>query len=526
MTHLLLTVRLLDDRYHGLLARGGPPEWPPSPFRLFAALVASAARLGELVVGVDDPKNTNLTPIGQALDWLQQHTAKHPPIIIAPKAKTGHAIMHFVPNNDGDKKRDRQERLTTKPTMPTLVVLEPGQRAEVHYVWDIEDEDCPIEEIQRVAWNVTALGWGIDLAFADARRATENDIQELKGIRWYPKTNAGSLRDTLRVPKRDAAPNACTLSDLRHCHSTYINRVEQGKPLKTVDRPKVFERVLYASVERPISRPYRVFRIECDDELNRFAYPQAQLVHIAGMVKHLAIEAMKRNPPPDRRARTADEWLESYVAGHQSKESKNTGAPHTQVSYIPLQSIGDPNTDPGVRRVMIVAPVGDDAWLEHIARHLDGALLQPLPHTTLPPGTRLERINDRSRDGVRDAYLRASAKWASVTPVILPGHDDRKPEKTRSLILKALRQSGIEQPCTFDWSALSHFRRMLPAHKYRKDPSDPSKRILANYVRPDHLRDLTAVHLILTFANDLEVPGPIVIGAGRHCGFGLMAPVK
>src|ERR1700678_4467698 len=104
MTHLLLTVRFLDDRYHGLLDRGGPPEWPPSPFRLFQALVAGVARRGELVDGEEVSSNTTFTPIGQALGWLQQLTRDHPPIIIAPKSKTGQAITRFVPNNDGDKK--------------------------------------------------------------------------------------------------------------------------------------------------------------------------------------------------------------------------------------------------------------------------------------------------------------------------------------------------------------------------------------------------------------------------------------
>src|ERR1700722_17123719 len=114
MTHLLLTVRWLDDRYHGLLDRGGPPEWPPSPFRLFQALVAGVARRGELD-----------SPIGQSLSWLQK---LDPPIIITPKSKTGQAITRFVPNNDGDKKFDRQERLTAKPTIPTLMLLEPHQK--------------------------------------------------------------------------------------------------------------------------------------------------------------------------------------------------------------------------------------------------------------------------------------------------------------------------------------------------------------------------------------------------------------
>ena len=49
-----------------------------------------------------------------------------------------------------------------------------------------------------------------------------------------------------------------------------------------------------------------------------------------------------------------------------------------------------------------------------------------MPGTTLPPGTHLQRVADRAPDGVRDAYLRASRTWASVTPVILDGHIKKK----------------------------------------------------------------------------------------------------
>jgi CRISPR-associated protein Csb2 len=39
-------------------------------------------------------------------------------------------------------------------------------------------------------------------------------------------------------------------------------------------------------------------------------------------------------------------------------------------------------------------------------------------------------------------------------------------------------------------------------------------------LRPGHLLELSAVHLRLAF--EQPVPGPLTIGAGRHCGFGLM----
>jgi CRISPR-associated protein Csb2 len=333
---------------------------------------------------------------------------------------------------------------------------------------------------------------------------------------FFPREDPNAFGIEVRVP------TVGSMDSLTECFRQYLGRFESSNSTLLESSVPLYEPWPYTA---GIPRPHAVFKL-IDENDDTVTYPQSKLVHIAGMVKHLAIETMKTNSPRDLRGRTPDEWVDSYVAGHETKENKDRGAPHAQLSYIPLQSIGNPNTDPGVRRVMVVAPVGDDAWLEHLVARLDGALLEPLPATKLPAGTRLERIDDHRRDGVRDAYLRASTTWASVTPVILPGHDDRKPEKTRSLLLKALQHSGIEQPCTFEWSAFSHFRKMLTAHKYRKDPNDPTKKMLINYIRPDHLLDQTAVHVLLTFANGLAIPGPVTLGAGRHYGFGLMAAIK
>ena len=41
-SYLCLTVRFLQPYYHGR-TDGGEPEWPPSPLRVFQALVAAAA---------------------------------------------------------------------------------------------------------------------------------------------------------------------------------------------------------------------------------------------------------------------------------------------------------------------------------------------------------------------------------------------------------------------------------------------------------------------------------------------------
>ncbi|MFX8500611.1 type I-U CRISPR-associated protein Csb2, partial [Acinetobacter baumannii] len=75
---LLLSVRFHDGRYHGL------GDWPPAPPRQFQALVAAAAD-GPVLAAADRA----------ALAWLERLS---PPLIAAPRARTGAAIRHFVPN--------------------------------------------------------------------------------------------------------------------------------------------------------------------------------------------------------------------------------------------------------------------------------------------------------------------------------------------------------------------------------------------------------------------------------------------
>jgi len=225
------------------------------------------------------------------------------------------------------------------------------------------------------------------------------------------------------------------------------------------------------------------------------------------------------SPPPGIEKheawKDADDWVLRYVAGHRPEGETD----HRQLSYLPLPSIGHEHADQNVRRVMIAAPHGDERWLEHVARRLAGQQLIPKRGDEFgdagPPT--LVRVR---RDNVARCYTQPANRWASVTPVILPGHDDKKPAKRLKLIRKALHDAGIEQPCEFEWSAFSRFRKSYSAHKYDKRGSNKGK---IGYFRPDHLLSQTAVHLTVRFQQ--RVPGPLTIGAGRHCGFGLMAVI-
>ncbi len=487
MTHLLVTVRWLDDRYHGLLGRDGPPEWPPSPFRLFQALVAGVGRRNQLG-----------TKLGRALRWLEE---REPPVILAPRSQQGAVVTRFVPNNDADKKPNRQDRLTSKTSRPTIMLAAP----ELHYLWKILEQDTETARFFcEAAGYLTALGWGIDMAYADARLIDESEVNTLRGVRWCPRPEVVRDVGMLRIPK------AGSLEDLNRAYQSALDRIQPGKPLNSVLKPRVFDYVFYESKERLLGRPYVVFELRNDDD-TRFSYPQSRLVHLAGMLRHLAGKLMEDSPPEGVEHPT--EWVRAYVLGHCDAASQQ----HRQLSYLPLPSIGMAHTDATVRRLMIAAPLGDDRVLHHLAKLLAGQRLRPTPETKIVRPPTLVRAH---RDNVAHFYTEPATNWASVTPVVLPGHDDHKPDKTRKLIEKALQQSGVEQACEFEWSTVSVFPKALSAHKY-----DRNKRP-CGYIRPDHLLSKTAIHLRLRFKEGVKMPGPLAVGAGRHCGLGLMAGVE
>lgn len=498
--YLCISVTLLDPLFHGK-ADHDKPEWPPSPLRLFQAVLRGAR------TGSRESQWTRAK--AAAFEWLERC---EPPVIVAPCAllsRSSHTL--FVPNNDSDKECDQRNRLTSKVARPYHLPEDIEDR-RLHYLWRINEEDNSsaldyAELLCAESRHLLALGWGIDQAVATGHILPQDEAEAFvrKGVKWRPFHGHQYAADTRRVPRQG------TFCNLEMVYESFVNRVN-GRRYTPPLKPSVFGRTRYVCPDFIPSRPYAVFELRHDDgEYCR--YSQRKLIHVAGMVRHLARQTMLSDPPPG----VADHWIERYIAGHRPEGETD----HRQLSYLPLPSIGHEHADQIVRRVMIAAPVGDDAWLEHVAHRLAGQRLQSDPERGADFGDAgLPMLARVSRDNISRHYMGPAKRWASVTPVILPGHDDRKPYKTRKLIEAALAQSDIEQPCEFEWSAHSLFRKSFSAHKYDQD------RKPIGYIRPDHLLTQTAVHLKLQFSHDLRIPGPLAIGAGRHCGFGLMAAAE
>jgi CRISPR-associated protein Csb2 len=130
---LLIAVRLHDGRYHGT------GDGPPSPARLFQALVAGAGLSGPLEESESE-----------ALKWINE---RKPPVIASPVVVNGQSFRNYLPNNDldavgGDVRRIGKIR-TWKPMRPHL--FDPD--IPWLYAWAFEAD----EESERHAMGICSL---------------------------------------------------------------------------------------------------------------------------------------------------------------------------------------------------------------------------------------------------------------------------------------------------------------------------------------------------------------------------------
>src|ERR1019366_6796881 len=164
-SHFCLSLHFLDRAFHGG-GDGSEREWPPSPLRVFQALVAAAARrnAGEL------DANARF-----ALEWMERQP---PPVVVAPTSIEGTGYRLSVPNNAMDVVARAWSRgndsnsgdanpathRTMKPVRPQLLLNDEA----VYYLWRLpeplsEEVRGHVQLLSGSAGSIVALGWGLDL---------------------------------------------------------------------------------------------------------------------------------------------------------------------------------------------------------------------------------------------------------------------------------------------------------------------------------------------------------------------------
>jgi CRISPR-associated protein Csb2 len=510
---LSITFRFIQPSptFHGRVD-ADEPEWPPSPMRAFQALLNAAC------------SRSRGKPLPSDVHSALQVLELFPPHIIAPRAKLSTVgYRAYVPHNQTDLVTAAWHRGSTeaniagfrteKDIRPMRVESSGDDLPAVRYLYSLDAAHADPREllaaIRPAARSIHCLGWGIDQVIADAVLIDESDLTSASGEHWRPGPFGGR---PLRVPRSGSLDALCVR------HRKFLNRLDDNNwtPVPPLQATTM---IRYHRDTDPLPRPCAVFKL-VDENEDAYRYAHAKLVHIAGMVRHSAIEAMARNPPPFA---TDPGWISRVVRGKRDESSTN---PHRQFSYVPLPSIGHAHADAMIRNIMIVAPLGMGRELNYLTEQLNGQALEPEGDAEsskgdstpcLPRRIELQKFTPPRGKFIAECYLGTSRVWHTVTPVILDGHNDKKAEKTIKLIQAALQRSGIETPCTFTWQSIPFLKNCLTAHKYDQDGRH------TGYHRPAHLSDQTAIHVRLTF--DHPVPGPLIIGSGRHCGFGLFSAV-
>lgn len=478
MNHLLITIRFLDGRYHGL-RDGGEPEWPPSPMRLFQALLAGA-------------KARWSSSLSNAFEWLE----RHPPIIRAPQGRPGQRLLTYVPNNNSDS---GEMVRTAKLAAPTLL----GHERHVEYVWNVEPGDLlNAKTITEAARNVRALGWGLDLAIGDGLITDAGDLPpppESFDV-YLPQPAGDRGGEILRIP----VPGS--LVSLEEAYKRSLDRVQANGELR--DHPGIakFAPCVYAC---SAGRPFCVFSLQTLDEEPASFHPN-HVKQLVGMIRNAAASAEVRKAVDilNQSAQNGNRVdVDRVILGHPPD------APGARLSILPLPSIGHANSDGRIRRVLLAESLGEDGGLvRELGQILHGRKLTPDGPST-SPAIQLIRLDADTFS--RKWYHGSARSWTSVTPVLLPGYDDRRQhrgnqrkrlDRAEELTAKALHQAGINSPARFElsyapfWPGTLHARAYAPREK------------LSHYPR---------YHVKLTFSRPLA--GPLAIGAGRHAGFGVMA---
>ncbi len=483
---LFLTVHLHDDRWHGV------GDWPPSPMRLFQALVAGVGLHGALA----DHR--------EALAWLEAADA---PTIAAPLSTETRGFTNFVPNNDldavgGDPRRVGEIR-AGKTIKPRLFQTAAG----FLYAWTYGgdgDADRHARAIIAAAECLYQFGRGVDMAWATGEIVTADEAEARlaahPGQLWRPSKGAALGGTALRCPQ------AGTLESLIERHREQSRRISGG--LLRQPRQAVYRQVGY---DCPPDR--LLFDLKPRDGMARFKpWPLTEAAALATSVRNKAVARLTHAMPGDKAN------IEPVLVGRGATERDKAA----RVRILPLPSIGGAHTDPSIRRVLVERPpdcplsAGDLAWaFSGLDLGVDYATGEVAPNDlpVLAPAADAGMLHHYGMDGEPSERI-----WRTVTPAALPVHRaaGRRPGSERADNEAAAAQAARQ--------ALRHagITAAVEMVRVQREPFAGRGALAAAFAAGTRFPASQLWHLEIGFRT--PVAGPLVIGDGRYCGLGLMYP--
>ncbi len=456
-------------------------EWPPQPDRLFQSLVATWGRN-------DEPDLAET----EALEWLEarNHDALR---IDASIGSARDVLIVFVPTNDARTTSERAKstaslltRLRQQRYFPAQA-LGDGEDARVRYLWtDATDVDRHAPALERLAREMTYVGHSSSLV----RAAFLRDAGHVK-VRdaWIPRGG---------VPLRVPYPGR--LAELRRRYTQRLPAnaspvtVTALRPANVTEHQTLFDRnAIVVLADAGGFRPAAE------------AFPT--------VAKRLRDALMKIGEDAGIR-------IPELLSGHAANGDASSKA---HVAFIPLSDIGGPFSDGFLRGVAVLfpheAPSHELVDVRRILRAFidsdngGGAL-----HFGRSGSWRLSPAAGETIHALDlTRYTEPSRMWGSVTPVALERYPKNESE-IATLLLSMLDNAGV--PASVVRHADARFA-ITESSQFRGAPTIRAARLA---LAPDsRYRSKRFVHLCVRFGE--PVHGPLVLGAGKFRGLGLMHPL-
>ena len=476
---LLMSVHFNEGRYYGQDDGFDGGGWPPSPGRLFQALVAAAARGAHL--SPEDEK---------ALSWLEK---LDPPRIAAPPARRGRAVKLFVPNNDldavaGDPDRVGEIRVG-KPWRPCFFnVHEP-----VVYVWDFESGAGEAERVCMIATRLCQLGRGIDMAWATGRSLEQDEASAVldahPGVVWRTASAGGNTR----------TPHHGSLDSLVERYRgkrTRLTREGMGRKARILFTQPAKASFRHVGYDVPPRRLYFELR---DSDGSFCSKPLAKVMPLIVGLRDNAAHRLKESVPA--KAVLFERLIIGRDAGPQDLTQR--------IRLIPIPSIGAEHVDPSIRRFIVEVPAASPIRVDDIRWAFSG------------DGSVVSAQNKR----MASSFLREARTFRSLTPVAVP-KVQRRGLKAADVKGGGQRFNKEAQACAAIAQALRHdgVRGRPSAIRVQREPFQRKGVHAEQFVAAPRFSKHALWHAELRFREPIK--GPLLIGNGRFVGLGLFEPVE
>jgi CRISPR-associated protein Csb2 len=458
------------------------PEWPPHPARLFCALVAAVRTREERDV----------------LLWLE---AQDPPTVIAAAEHGSSQSTSYVVTNDNAKVTGKSQTHPGRSHQLKVRARALPASPRVSFVWDqAETDDVVLGHVDAMCRRVPYIGRSTGIATLTAAATLDSaaDVSVGDGVRAEGSSQVFEPCDQLEGELMVRVPYAGYLDQLDELHAAdrpawqasrylyYRAQRPDTTPMVRAVEPSVYRDVVvlrFTSL-RPEGRLVTRFTEQLRRRVLAAAGPQAPAVlhgHGADGRPHVAFMALPN------------------VAADLERES----AAHADGRLLGL-AVAIPDLPASQRRAVLAAVLGlrrrgEGGDLDVVDLELPGfgqVELRYDPGLVRPWGANPER------------WRLGSTQWVSATPVLLDRYPKR-PGQVEQIVRDSVRQVGLPEPVTVQVS----MSPLVPGG-VALQPVDLPKKYVRRLFR----------HVSLTF--EAPVAGPVMLGAGRYLGLGLLAPVR